>query len=52
MLVQLVSLLHHLVKGDLVGRVDDRLPADRAGVVVVGPVEQALDVEDVLGVAG
>ena len=51
MLVHQVALLHHLVQFDLTLALDDGLPADGARVVVIGPVKQAVQVEDVLIVA-
>ena len=51
MLVHQVALLHHLVQFDLTLALDDGLPTDGARVVVIGPVEQAVQVEDVLIVA-
>lgn len=51
MLVQLIALLHSLIKIDFLPRCDDWLAADRAGVVVVGPAKQALNVEDMVIVA-
>ena len=51
MLVELVALLHDLVVADLLLRLNDGLAADRARVAVVRPVQQALDVENVIHVA-
>ena len=50
-LVELVALLHDLVVADLLLRLDDGRAADRARVAVVRPVQQALDVENVIQVA-
>ena len=51
MLVKLIALVHHFIRPDLPLRTDDWLPADGARVVVIGPVEQALNVEHVVDVA-
>lgn len=51
MLVQLVALLHSLVKFNFLLRSDDGLAADGTSVVVVSPAQQALNVEDVVFVA-
>ena len=51
MLIHQVALLHHLVQFDLTLALDDGLPADGARVVVISPVQKAVQVENVLIVA-
>ena len=51
MLIQLIPLLHYFVHVDFFLVLDDRLAADRACVVVVGPTQQTLDMKDMIDIA-
>lgn len=49
--VEHVPLVDELVHGNLVGGLNNWLSADRAGVVVIRPSDQARQMEDMLWVA-
>ena len=51
MLIHLVPLSCYVVHVDDVLGVNDRLPADRASVVVINPAQKAVDMEDVVRAA-
>ena len=51
MLVELIALLHDFVHIYLILRLNDRLSADRTGIVMISPAQQAFDMKNVVDVA-